>query len=158
MARHNRDWWLHESEHVLVVLLVAVVLLQAVQIDRVEESGDPVVIVPATESFTARPGQTVLLPWLVVNTVDTSVDVRSGVMFDWERSLDDREQGNLPDGITALVAGLQYTETSSLDPGDHRTYRYRFRAPTTPGQYQVTVVAEVGDHRVTKPVVMDVQR
>lgn len=157
MARHweEREFLFHGLEHLAVILLLGVVLFQASQtVEEPVETGDPVVIVPATDAFTARPGQAVRLPWLVVNAENRDIRVRSGISFDWERDLDDEEE--LPGGVTALVVAPQQTSASSLAPGDHRQYEYRFRAPPSAGEYRITLVAESEGQTVTRPVRMAV--
>jgi hypothetical protein len=114
----EREFLFHGLEHLVVILLLGAVLLQASQtVETPVETGDPVVIVPATDAFTAVPGQRVTFPWLVVNADNRDIRVRSGISFDWERDLDEE---TLPGGVTALVGRAQPVSTSLLGPGDHR--------------------------------------
>ncbi len=156
MANHSRDWWLHESEHILVVLLLAVVLFQAAQVAGDSEDGvtvdEQVMIVPASESFTVRSGQEVRFPWMVVNRGTEMVEVTSGVEVDWESS----EEGDVPDTVTALLVNPAYLEMNAIQPGSHKVYEYRFNAPTDPGQYRMALVAEGDGSDVRESITMTV--
>lgn len=154
MSEHSREWWFHESEHVLVVLLLVVVLFQASQVvDTPLSESEPVVIVPATEAFTVPAGQVVTFPWLVVNRLTEPVSVESGIILDWKSADPDEDR---PGSVTALIVKPAYAELASIGSGEHRQYRYQFTAPEYPGDYTLTVTAEVEQERVEKDVLMRV--
>lgn len=156
MAEHSREWWLHESEHVFVVLLLAVVLLQAAQLggdDGSTAMTEPVIIVPGHDAFTVYTDQVVRYPWLVVNRADEAVRVKSALGLDWEHG---PRNMSVPDGVTALLVEPAYGETTALGPGDHQAFRYTFRAPGEPGQYAITLVAMSNGATIKETVSMQV--
>lgn len=156
MAEHSRDWWIHESEHVLVIILLMVVLFQATQIAAEEgaSAGDPVVIVPPSESFTVYSEQTVNFPWLVVNRLDEPLRVKSGISLEWETL--QRTEDGLPDSLTAFLVKPRYIDIASLSPGAHKEYAYTFTAPDEPGRYVITIAVEGDGTIVEKTVQMRV--
>jgi hypothetical protein len=157
MAGHSRNWWLHESEHLLVVALLVVVLLQAGQMTGGDAGigGNPLIIVPGQDAFTVGAGETVRYPWLVVNRADRSIRVKSGLGLEW-RTGTHNVSATAPDGMTALLVEPSSAETTALEPGDHRTYRYTFTAPERPGRYTITLVAVGNGANVRETVAMRV--
>ncbi len=156
----DREYMFHGMEHVIVVLLVAAVLLQASDlsepVDEDVASGAPFVIIPPTDAFTVQPGEPVEFPWMVVNTQNRTVQVRSGMQVDWGQDLDPSH--GLPPGMTAMVGGdSRFASVVSLDSGEHRQYRQRFRAPTEPGEYRITLFARTKQGDVTETVFMTVR-
>lgn len=146
----------HELEHVVVLVLLSVVLLQATQLTEKQDSvGDPVVIVPPADAFTVYAGQEVNFPWLVVNKRDEPLRVESVVSLSWNRPLKHDDTGPVR-SLTALITKSDYASISSLNPGDHKQFRYAFNAPNKPGEYVITIQVKSGEDAVLRDVAMSV--
>ncbi len=151
----DRDHVFHEMEHVVLIILVGVVLVQAAMMTGEEAGGDSgvLVIIPSAEEFSVGPGTVIEYPWLVVNAKNHSTHVTIRVQMDWERELE--RDGRLPPGVTAMtVADPFFVASRDMGSGEHQQFLHRFRTPERPGEYRLTIIAETEQQRVNETVRM----